>query len=163
MSAYKLNEEKMFCDITDGIAIVINSETGIYYGFNKFGTSVFENLIKGVSVEKVLEAAKALAGAPDDLGAKFTKFVDTLAEKGLVIAGDESAEAAAIDAAAAEEDKFEPAVTEYSDAQELLLADPIHDVKDETGWAPETSALEDDEAKLAEKKKKEAELAGGAK
>jgi hypothetical protein len=163
MDAYKLNEEKMFSDITDGIAIVINSDTGIYYGMNKFGTSAFENLIKGVPAEKVLEAAKALPGAPDDLGANFTKFIDTLVEKGLVIAGEASAETASIDAKAAEEDKFEPAVTEYSDAQELLLADPIHDVKDETGWTPEASSLEDDKAKLAEKKKKESELSGGGK
>ena len=32
MANYQLNESKMFADITDGIAIIINSETGIYYG-----------------------------------------------------------------------------------------------------------------------------------
>ena len=53
MTSYALNEEKMFVDITDGIAIVINSETGIYYGMNTLGTSVFENIIKGISVENI--------------------------------------------------------------------------------------------------------------
>lgn len=163
MSSYKLNEEKMFCDITDGIAIVINSETGIYYGMNKFGTSVFENLIKGVPVEKALEAAGALPGAPDDLGARFAKFVDALIEKELVILGGASGDAAAIDAKAAQEDKFEPSTTEYSDAQELLLADPIHDVKDETGWTPDAASLESDASKLEEKKAKEAALSDAKK
>ena len=41
MTAYTLNNDKMFVDITDGIAIVINSETGIYYGMNALGTNVF--------------------------------------------------------------------------------------------------------------------------
>ena len=41
---YVLNEEKMFADVTDGIAIIINSETGIYYGLNGLGTAVYENL-----------------------------------------------------------------------------------------------------------------------
>ena len=40
MTNYALNESKMFMDIEDGVAIIINSETGIYYGFNAFGTSV---------------------------------------------------------------------------------------------------------------------------
>ena len=34
MTTYALNDSKMFMDIDDGIAIVINSETGIYYGMN---------------------------------------------------------------------------------------------------------------------------------
>ena len=37
MAVYVLNDAKMFSDIADGIAIVINSETGIYYGMNGFG------------------------------------------------------------------------------------------------------------------------------
>ena len=44
---YVLNEEKMFADVTDGIAIIINSETGIYYGLNGLGTAVYENLMNG--------------------------------------------------------------------------------------------------------------------
>lgn len=35
MPSYNLNEAKMFSDIADGVAIVINSETGIYYGMNE--------------------------------------------------------------------------------------------------------------------------------
>ena len=42
---YKLNEDKMFADITDGIAIVINSETGTYYGMNSYGSNVYENIV----------------------------------------------------------------------------------------------------------------------
>ena len=42
---YVLNDSKMFADVTDGIAIIINSETGIYYGLNGLGTAVYENLI----------------------------------------------------------------------------------------------------------------------
>ena len=44
MTTYQLNEDKMFADITDNVAIVINSETGIYYGMNALATVVFENM-----------------------------------------------------------------------------------------------------------------------
>ena len=32
-------------------------------------------------------------------------------------------------------------VDEYTDAQELLLADPIHEVKEDIGWTPEKSSI----------------------
>ena len=58
MANYQLNENKMFADITDGIAIIINSETGIYYGMNAFGTQVYENIANGISAEKILNKIK---------------------------------------------------------------------------------------------------------
>ena len=54
---YVLNDDRMFADVTDGIAIIINSETGIYYGLNGLGTSVYENLVNGASVEEILKAS----------------------------------------------------------------------------------------------------------
>ena len=53
MTAYALNEAKMVMDIADGIAIVINSETGIYYGLNAFGTMILEALAKGVDTVQI--------------------------------------------------------------------------------------------------------------
>ena len=48
---YVLNEAKMFTDITDGIAIIINSETGIYYGLNAFATNVYENIVFPIEID----------------------------------------------------------------------------------------------------------------
>ena len=61
MTTYALNEAKMFADITDGIAISINSETGIYYGANTQGTAVVEQLFKGASVESVASREAKMA------------------------------------------------------------------------------------------------------
>ena len=45
-------------------------------------------------------------------------------------------------------------VQEYNDAQELLLADPIHEVKVEDGWQPDKSVLETDKDIVAAKEAK---------
>ena len=140
MTNYVLNEEKMFADITDGIAIVINSETGIYYGMNALGTAVFENLINGASVENVLAALKALPNVPADIENRLNAFVDAVVAKELVIAGAANDKEAQIAAEAAAEG-FDINVSEYNDAQELLLADPIHEVKEDTGWTPEKDSI----------------------
>lgn len=140
MTNYVLNEDKMFADITDGIAIVINSETGIYYGMNELGTAVFENLINGASVEKILAALKALPNVPADIENRLNAFVEAIVAKELVIAGaanDKDTQIAAETAA----EGFDINVSEYNDAQELLLADPIHEVKEDTGWTPEKDSI----------------------
>lgn len=140
MTNYVLNEEKMFADITDGIAIVINSETGIYYGMNALGTAVFENLINGASVENVLAALKVLPNVPADIETNLNAFVEAIVAKELVIAGAANDKEAQIAAEAAAEG-FDINVSEYNDAQELLLADPIHEVKEDTGWTPEKDSI----------------------
>ena len=47
---YKLNDEKMFFDIADGQAVVINFTNGMYYGTSTLGSAILENLVKGASL-----------------------------------------------------------------------------------------------------------------
>lgn len=154
---YALNEAKMFADITDGIAIVINSETGIYYGANTLGTAVLDQFLKGASDESVAAALKKLPGCPADVDAKLAAFAKALVEKELVIPGAASATTEATITADAVKDGWEMAVNEFSDAQELLLADPIHEVKEETGWAPDAAALNPDKEDVARREAKMAQ------
>lgn len=150
MANYRLNEEKMFSDITDGIAIIINSETGIYYGMNAFGTQVYENLINGVSTEKIWEEIRAL-GAEED---NFKAFIDAMIEKELIVTSDNTNAEPDINKNIAKEDNFILELKEYNDAQELLLADPIHEVREEEGWSPEKSSLNKDEEDVARREAK---------
>lgn len=150
MTSYALNEEKMFADITDGVAIVINSETGIYYGMDELGTAVFEQLIKGVSQEKILEALQSLPNAPEDVAAKLENFIADLRDKGLIISGDEHLEEVSFSAP----EEFSMTLSEYSDAQELLMADPIHEIKEDTGWTPEKDSIGYSKEETKEREKK---------
>ena len=156
MATYALNESKMFSDIADGIAIVINSETGIYYGMNGLGTAVFDALMAGASTEAVLAALKALPDAPEEVEGRLKGFVDKLKGFEIVIdgEGDGSGVAVTLDPAAAKADEFVLMVEEYNDAQELLLADPIHEVKEDAGWQPDKNALETDEEAVKAKEAK---------
>lgn len=151
---YVLNDSKMFADVTDGIAIIINSETGIYYGLNGLGTAVYENLMNGASSEKVLAALKSCNGAPADIEERLTKFIDTMVGYELIMEGAASDAEANIDANIAAEDEFEMDVNEYNDAQELLLADPIHEIKEETGWTPEKESIGYSKEETAEREAK---------
>ena len=135
---YQLNDAKLFADVNEGTAIVINSLTGIYYGMNGFGTCIYENLQAGAAVQDILAAAKALPGAPQDLDTAFGQFIDSLVEFEIVVPAEGISPAMpAIDPEIAKADDFKPVCTEYQDVQELLFADPIHEVDIDEGWKPE--------------------------
>lgn len=132
---YRLNEEKMFYDMAEGQAIVINFSTGMYYGTSSLGSVVLDALIAGASKESILAAITALPGCPEDMAAQLDAFVAQLVEKEVVVAVDgEGAAAPAVDAAAALADGFVLTVDEFAEVQDLILADPVHDVNVEMGW-----------------------------
>ena len=153
MANYALNEEKMFADVTDGVAIIINSDTGIYYGLNILRTIVYENIINGSSVEDVLVALNSL-GAPNDMETKLNKFIQIMIDKELLINTNASSKDVKIDESIAKEDNFELNIQEYNDAQEMLLTDPIHEVKEEAGWSPEKDSIGYSKEETAEREKK---------
>ncbi len=151
MSNYVLNEEKMFADVTDGIAIIINSETGIYYGMNELATIVYENIINGAPAETILAALKSMQAAPANIEQEFNNFINAMLEKELILKSDDNDGIANLPSTI---EDFSLSLKEYNDAQELLLADPIHEVKEETGWSPEKSSIGYTKEETAEREKK---------
>ena len=141
----------MFADVTEGVAILINFETGIYYGLNKLGTAIYENLNKGVSTEKILQKLKTFDSNIDE---KFNDFIKMMLDRNLIVESDNenSDTDFEIDEKTVRDDECTPIVKEYSDAQELLLADPIHEVKEY--WSPEKDSLNQDKEEVARKEAK---------
>lgn len=155
MTAYQLNEEKMFADIADGVAIVINSETGIYYGMNKFSTAIFEKLTAGFDDEAVFQALKKMPNAPENLDLQYKAFIEKLKSNSLILENAvQNSGDITFDAVLLADDGFTFEVTEYSDAQELLMADPIHEVKETTGWTPEKESIGYSKEETKEREKK---------
>lgn len=131
---YKLNEEKMFFDIADGQAIVIAFTTGMYYGTNSLGSVVLERLVGGRAPDAIARAVKALPGCPDGFDGVLAEFIDKLKENGILVEGDPVPGGdEPIDGMAAA-DGFELPLDEFSEVQDLILADPVHDVSVDIGW-----------------------------
>jgi len=139
---YQVNKNKMFVDIADNMAIIINSEIGIYYGVNNFGTSVFECLLKGASTTTILNSINKIQSVPADMAQRLDTFIETLTAKEILIEGADCPPDAivpdetSLNLEFAVADNFNLEVQEFYDARELLLADPIHDVDEEAGWQP---------------------------
>jgi len=136
-SRYAVNAPDVVNETIDGEVIMINMRSGNYYSLDKVGADVWSCVEKGLPVDVVVAELCRLYGAdPIAARAGLDAFFHQLAAEGLVRPAGEH------DAAPAEfslpdepaRGAFTPPVLEkYDELQDLLLADPIHDV-DANGW-----------------------------
>ncbi len=140
-TAYATNDAKAVSETLDGETIVIHMETGNYYSLNGTGSFVWGRLKGGRTLDAL---AADLAGAynvtAEAAAGLIATFLSMLVVDGLVLEQDgapaDAQTPSDTDAApAGERQPFEaPLATRYDDMQEMLLADPIHDVDEQHGW-----------------------------
>ena len=131
---YKLNEEKMFYDYADGQAVVINYQTGMYYGMSLLASAILDRIIAGKNVDEIITAVKALPQCPPDIANRVHSFVKELQEKEIIVDG--PAVPGGMEALSKEvaEDGFDLKLDMFAEMADLLLADPVHDVDMQVGW-----------------------------
>ena len=137
---FRVNTPDVMHETIDGEVIVINLVSGNYYSFRGTGAEIWA-LVDGQGVLSVDEIAEALAlrfGSPrSEINSAVASFLEDLLEEGLV-AHTEAMEGArrepAEQANGVPKKAFElPRVEKYTDMQDLVLLDPVHQV-DDTGW-----------------------------
>lgn len=124
---YRIHEEKVSHELIDGEVIVINFDNGNYFSLTGTAAALWQALVQPASAETL-----AAAFAPGHAGAReeIQGFLEELAKENLLAP---CADAAQSVAAPAGVDYQAPVVNKYTDMQQLLLADPLHEV-DEAGW-----------------------------
>jgi len=135
MVSYKV-QPKVVRECFEDEVVVINLESGNYYSLNGTGAEIWRELETGGSGEAAVTALLARYEAPETtIWQAVESFIRQLEEHGLV-AGTEStaSPAPAVIPPVVSRAVFEiPELAVFSDMQDLLLLDPIHDV-DESGW-----------------------------
>ena len=139
MERYQLNSAKMFYDMADGQAIVINFDTGMYFGMSSLGSAVLDAAVNGASAGEILAALAKLENCPGDMESRLEKFLCALTEKEIIKEAGQAGEADVSGGSlafpeGALEEGFALTVNEYAEAQDLILADPVHDVDVNMGW-----------------------------
>ena len=129
---YELNNPPVVAEMVDGEGIAINLRSGRYYSLLGPAAAVWNRLLEGCSPVEILQAVADL-GSHDELGVSLKQFVDgLLAEELIRPAADASprGSAEALQPWAAEGLRLE----RFTDMQDMLTLDPIHEIDDEFGW-----------------------------
>lgn len=131
---YSLNSHKMFYDVADNQAIIIDASTGVYYALGPLASITFDFLARGASPAAVLAALVRIPGAPDDMEIRLNEFAERLLhEEILITAADGFSGSVTIDPALAAEG-FALEMDAFDDAKDIMLADPVHDIDLDQGW-----------------------------
>ncbi len=132
---YALNMPRMFYDVSENHAIIIDSGTGSYFTLNVLASRVFECLVRGASPEELAAALSPVPGCPADLRERLQAFCDRLVEED-ILNTDSSETFDGETGAGADwfEEGTEFKMDRFDDMADLIAADPIHDVDENMGW-----------------------------
>ncbi len=138
---FRINKPTIIYEDFDGEVVIINLDTGSYYSLEQAGAAVW-NLLEETATDDALvrEIVHRYAGNPDEIQTAVSGFLAELVRESLIVSANDT-----------KGDKFEVLaenahqpnapkpildgliVHKYTDMEELLLLDPIHQV-DEMGW-----------------------------
>jgi len=135
IARFRLNSPHVVSETVDGEAIIVNLENGTYYSIKGDGILLWNAIIGGAGAEELVDAvAKATGELPDRVVGTITDFYETLAAEGLIVRDEVEPDVLrAIDLSAGSAGLLKPSIESYSDMQDLILLDPVHEV-DERGW-----------------------------
>jgi Coenzyme PQQ synthesis protein D (PqqD) len=133
---YGVNAPKVLYEAFEDETVLINLDSGSYYSFSGSGAVIWDRIVRGDSVGCVIENLQKRFGGPDGIAPAVQDFVRELIEENLIV---EESSGAERNVQQARTEIFtiaqfeRPVLQKYTDMQDLLLLDPIHEV-DETGW-----------------------------
>lgn len=146
---FGVNRPDVMHETIEGEVIAINLVSGNYYSLRGSGAEVWV-LVSEVGPIGTAELADALAARyatpRAEIEAEVARFLAELAREGLVAPREpvEGASRPVLAAVGEPRDAFEPPSLEtYSDMQDLVLLDPVHQV-DHMGWPRKAADAEDE-------------------
>jgi hypothetical protein len=86
-AAFRIPDEVIFREL-DGEAVVLNLDTGIYFGLDAVGTRIWRLLVERKPLKAVLDSLiDEYQAPPDRLQRDLLAFVERLDDKGLLSRG----------------------------------------------------------------------------
>jgi len=147
---YRMNEPSVASESIDGEVVVINLETGTYFSLQNVAGRIWELAARRLTVrEMVHELEIHYDAGTDEILKHVDSFLATLVEEQLFVEVEDSNHTDGALTASDSESRqrvgklpfVAPVLNKFTDMQELLFLDPIHEV-DETGW-PNVRAVPD--------------------
>jgi hypothetical protein len=138
---FQINDIQVVHETFDDEILAINLDTGTYYSMAGLSAQVWRWVIAGSPLGAIGRAlSKACGVSPELIAVQLEDFVQKLEQDRLILPSDApAAEEAPMFSTPHGKVAVALAFDVYTDMQDLLLLDPIHDV-DEAGWPLAKSA-----------------------
>ena len=137
---FRVNTPTVTHETIDNEAVIINLDSGNYYSLMEVGSFIWGHVEKGASVSEVQNLVlQTYDGDAQDIDRGVKELLAQLQQENLIVPVDGTGGAFDVAQLVPSSNGHEkpsftaPMLHKYSDMQELLLLDPIHDV-DDAGW-----------------------------
>ena len=138
----RINSPKVVHEMIDGEVVIVNLDRGDYYSLVKAGADIWEELTKGVARVDILEnMVDRYDTSRETLESAINELIEKLQLEELIVI-EQTDDLPTTDTTNKQIETngnkeklgFEkPTLQKYTDMEELLALDPIHEV-DEMGW-----------------------------
>jgi len=136
----ELNKAQITYDVIDGEVVIINLANGNYYSTDGTGAEIWALLAKKRTIPEIeAEFLGKYNASISEIRDSLNKFVKDLVQEGLAAVENEGGDSldpdvTGVSDSTAEKQSYQtPVLNVYSDMQDFLLLDPIHEV-DDSGW-----------------------------
>jgi hypothetical protein len=136
-TTYSINAPDVIAETIDGETMLVNLATGSYYNLEGSGAEVWSLLMEGATPRQISEELAArFIGEKEEIEGAVARLVDELRAEQILV---ESLPTAARPAtpppaeAAARRPFAAPKLAKFTDMQDIILLDPVHEV-DARGW-----------------------------
>jgi hypothetical protein len=138
-----INSAKITHETIDGEVVIVNLASGSYYSLDSAGAEIWGRIAHRASFSEIVAyLTDRFDGKAEELAGAAKKLLEELETEGLIIKEPNAGETDSLEGrsvspgrpeSAAKATFTPPSLNKYTDMQDLLLLDPIHDV-DEAGW-----------------------------
>ncbi len=145
---YRINESKIVFEDYDDEIVLINLESGNYYSIIGAAPVIWRLVGECRSVNNIIDGVMLkYEGTREAIAHVTLDFLKGLLDEGLVLQDDGAVSATVtpqpLSAGETAKVPFEtPVLKRYTDMQELILLDPVHEV-DESGWPEKKEETEE--------------------
>ena len=142
-----IRRPEVVSEVFDAETVVVDLVAGRYYAFNPMATAIWSRLAARPTLDEIAASFAPVLGGLEQARAEVAPFLDRLVEAGLLLRVAETLDGAPTSGPAplpvAAASPLRPADFEvFTDLEDLLVLDPIHDL-DEAGWpSPPARAVE---------------------
>jgi Coenzyme PQQ synthesis protein D (PqqD) len=133
---YQVNKPDVVMESFEGELVLVQMKSGNYYSLQGSAPLIWEMIEQGRSVEDTGDYLVARHQGAEEVRRSVHDLVDELVAESLIVPAKNGSSTAVMelpDTAESDTPFIPPVLERYTDMQELLLLDPIHDV-DQSGW-----------------------------
>jgi hypothetical protein len=142
LSRFRINSPKVVHETIDGETVLLHLDSGNYYSLDGVGADIWGLIDRSVHVSSIIEwVAGRYRGDRGEIEKALYQLLNELQQEDLIVTDGTSgyekdvdhSDHGSVNHSEHPEIFVAPVLHKYTDMQDLLLLDPIHDV-DEAGW-----------------------------